>query len=832
MSGKTKQKQLRNGQYRFTGPVTFDQPIVNTQITNLNLMFEYIFNATVKDGTVDVTDELLELIEEANGKPVFILPGIYLINDLDPDCSVNLQAVPGTVTFLNHLGSGGIDLLSNEQYFIDNTVSMEVSAIADATFDDGWSDTSNDSYVSELTVTDTTGLETGMLMFITSNDIHPYTAAETKKAYLGEAFLILDVSSTKVYVQGRLHWADLYTPGSAGVFINTVPTDRTFQVSGINFKAADTVIAGQTITWKDMFGARKDVTGITRPSGTTAIVVCDEPHELVGDEVIQIEGASAASYSVTAPVLAITDEYTFTYTIPAEDDTGSAQTQSPASPATGTITWRLVIDQTNDNHHSGCINVRNTPYALIENCVFSRAWDLGVAIRRSPLSLVRNCKFLEFSNNHTENENTSGRLGYGVLINGPSYGTVIDKCSGTQGRHLITTGCTEITDYDVDEAYRIGQPTDILYTGCVSHNSFGIPFDTHEEASGVTIEGCKVYNPQRGPNHSSYPGIGVQIRCRNTQILNYYQRGGIYGIRYAATEQPNSEHFADNIRVEGLTSSGNSDAAIRVIDQSGLTYPPIIRVGTMSVKNCGWGLHVEASAKVDVDVLNCTKLRVRAIRANDASIVRVANLNTNLQNIPSTGSNSRFIATMYGTSQVYIGVLNVVRGTNASQPTQVFTTDDSTSGKKVGIGKIIYDDPSALTGEMIIIEAADRAQFTWQHGGEPLMIDVKDETTALTAAVLKTFVMARDYLIVSIAASLTTGSSSGAVTVDLKVAGTTILGTNKLSIDESETSTSTAATPVDYSTMYIRAGSVVTVEVTGAGTNAAGLKLQLNGFWV
>lgn len=75
-------------------------------------------------------------------------------------------------------------------------------------------------------------------------------------------------------------------------------------------------------------------------------------------------------------------------------------------------------------------------------------------------------------------------------------------------------------------------------------------------------------------------------------------------------------------------------------------------------------------------------------------------------------------------------------------------------------------------------------------------------------------------------ASLSTASTSGAVTVDINSGGTTIFGTN-LTIDANETTSTTAATAAVLSTTSIADDTQITVDVDGAGTGARGLKITL-----
>ena len=75
-------------------------------------------------------------------------------------------------------------------------------------------------------------------------------------------------------------------------------------------------------------------------------------------------------------------------------------------------------------------------------------------------------------------------------------------------------------------------------------------------------------------------------------------------------------------------------------------------------------------------------------------------------------------------------------------------------------------------------------------------------------------------------ASLTTASSSGAVTIDINSGGTSIFSTS-LTIDANETTSTTAATAAVLSTTSIADDTQITIDVDGAGTGARGLKITL-----
>lgn len=103
-----------------------------------------------------------------------------------------------------------------------------------------------------------------------------------------------------------------------------------------------------------------------------------------------------------------------------------------------------------------------------------------------------------------------------------------------------------------------------------------------------------------------------------------------------------------------------------------------------------------------------------------------------------------------------------------------------------------------------------------------------DETTALTTGVKITDRAPRALTITSVKASLTTASSSGLVTIDIKKNGTSIFST-MLTINASATTSVGATTPYVLTSTSFVADDVITISITGAGTGAKGLKVHLLG---
>lgn len=114
---------------------------------------------------------------------------------------------------------------------------------------------------------------------------------------------------------------------------------------------------------------------------------------------------------------------------------------------------------------------------------------------------------------------------------------------------------------------------------------------------------------------------------------------------------------------------------------------------------------------------------------------------------------------------------------------------------------------------------------------DALIIACSDETTALTTGTAKvSFRMPYALTLTSVRANLVTAQTSGSIfTVNVKKNGTTVFST-KPTIDNTETSTQTAATPSILSTTALADDDLITVDIDqiGGGT-AKGLKIALIG---
>ena len=114
---------------------------------------------------------------------------------------------------------------------------------------------------------------------------------------------------------------------------------------------------------------------------------------------------------------------------------------------------------------------------------------------------------------------------------------------------------------------------------------------------------------------------------------------------------------------------------------------------------------------------------------------------------------------------------------------------------------------------------------------EAIQLAASDETTALTTGTAKvTFRMPFAMTLTAVRASLTTAQASGSIfTVDINESGTSILST-KLTIDNTEKTSVTAATAATITTSALTDDAIITIDIDQIGNGTAtGLKITLIG---
>ena len=114
---------------------------------------------------------------------------------------------------------------------------------------------------------------------------------------------------------------------------------------------------------------------------------------------------------------------------------------------------------------------------------------------------------------------------------------------------------------------------------------------------------------------------------------------------------------------------------------------------------------------------------------------------------------------------------------------------------------------------------------------ESFIASASDETTDLTTGTDKIqFRMPYAFTLTSVRCNVNTAPTGSTIIVDINQNGTTILST-KLTIDISETTSTTAAIPAVISTSALTDDSIISVDIDQIGSSVAGtgLKVELIG---
>jgi hypothetical protein len=178
-----------------------------------------------------------------------------------------------------------------------------------------------------------------------------------------------------------------------------------------------------------------------------------------------------------------------------------------------------------------------------------------------------------------------------------------------------------------------------------------------------------------------------------------------------------------------------------------------------------------------------------------------------------------------GTTPNASAILDVASTTKAFIPPRMTTVQRDAIVSPVA-GMVIYN---ITINALNIYNGTVWASTSGGSTTESIMVAVSDETTILTSGVNKlTFRMPYAFTLTSVRASLNTASSSGVVTVDINETGTSILST-KLTIDQSEKTSTTASIPVVISDSSLSDDAEITIDIDTEGLGAKGLKVVLIG---
>lgn len=297
--------------------------------------------------------------------------------------------------------------------------------------------------------------------------------------------------------------------------------------------------------------------------------------------------------------------------------------------------------------------------------------------------------------------------------------------------------------------------------------------------------------------------------------------------------------------------------------------------GGNTISNLGQHIHARVVNKVTPNQ-TLTKAGYKAVRVSGAQgqrlAVALAQADSDANSADTIGLVCETIATNQEGYIVCVGQLEGINTTGSLQgETWVdgdvlylspFTAGAITNIKPIGAGHIVIigyveyshvnngkiyvkvmngweidelHDVSINTGTLANNDALlyESATQLWKNKPLPVEIQVacSDETTAITAGTGKvTFRMPHAMTVTSVRASLTTAQTSGSIfTVDINESGTSILST-KLTIDNTEKTSTTAVTASVVSDTALADDAEITIDVDQIGDGTAkGLKVTIIG---
>jgi hypothetical protein len=158
----------------------------------------------------------------------------------------------------------------------------------------------------------------------------------------------------------------------------------------------------------------------------------------------------------------------------------------------------------------------------------------------------------------------------------------------------------------------------------------------------------------------------------------------------------------------------------------------------------------------------------------------------------------------------------------------------TTKGDVWGFSTVNARIPVGSNGQVLTADSTQTLGLKWATASaatESIIVAASDETTALTAtAGVMTFRMPYAFTLTGVRASLTTAQASGSIfTADINMGGTSVLST-VLTLDNTEKTSTTAATAAVIGTSALTDDAEITIDIDQIGDGSAkGLKIVLIG---
>lgn len=354
-----------------------------------------------------------------------------------------------------------------------------------------------------------------------------------------------------------------------------------------------------------------------------------------------------------------------------------------------------------------------------------------------------------------------------------------------------------------------------------------------QNGGGTKITNTKFNYISAGPYKAQYhyyyngAGITVDLDISNCSFENY----STAAIRVGRSSGSFSQISITGNDIGGTSTGSTKGVILSNVDLASITGNSFINIAS--------------GTTVAIDLSNVNDISLNNVYSGWTTNVATAGSNTNINSAVPDTRTLTINGTAHDLSANRSWTVSGGGGGTAAGSTG-YAQYKSAGGGFQAEAAYTYDSATnTLDVDKVTVDVLAYNASTWNGSSNvPTRDDIRDkiesitydfvvaasnEYTALTAGTTKvTFRMPRARTLVSIKASLTTAQASGSnlVTVDVNESGTTILST-KLTFDNTETTTVTAATAAVISDTALAADAVITVDIDNieAASVASGLKI-------